>query len=1121
MNLSTQLPKSIEKTINDLARAREKAAKQKYLIDLGESLVMYLCSFTLGEYKEQASTSLDLEKSFIKNSKNVSFGIYLGWLREGSKFLNQEKTPSRIHLLLHAQNDLAELSVFIKVFEKLKNLVEENDMPDFSSIQTSIQKENFGKTNLLQFFDVFIQLRNRIAHPNKEVKGRIVSWPFSEDYFDAINPYIEQALARCIKELNKIWEFRQYIVESNEDGLLTLKDEDSDELQEFEMKSEYKEGVKVFANPENMVLLSDWKLLLRAGDEAIAKIKAEEDELRNKASVDELKIAIRAALDDQQISLEEMNFFESLGKTKLGLGKEDIKKIIIEVANSMDIEDPFPEVDKRFIEAIDNAIISRTYNEFLLKLTGQQYGVDGEKFEEVFRERTFALGANADEIRKYRVLQFTSEELIAFQGLMSAQKWLMSIYLFRKLTKESIYKIKEDSYTYGTKEYFHRNAFLDLEKFVKTRLKKLIFNEDSLWETKQNNWQIGAMTGYAWCTLYPKNLASKKILALHVSLYGDGSAAIGYLPDWKDFKEIEKYGLLLNIFTAHLKEFAQNYSEDLKKYPKLLLWDRINEQSAYSFNESMQHPWIYDHVYDLEQIQFVHDAKEIVDNPSILIDSFDISFNLFNGLFDEVNRDYQNLLNFDFEIELKEAIIRKKLSDLQEVFSIYGLSEKVEDEHDKASDTDDSTASNNLEVDTETPSEETGSVMGSSKKGRFYNEFRAKVKGYPLQIVFQFKQDYLRNQLNYSITISCAGYLQPEIHLAVEHVLKSLQDLQIDGTEFYFMRSKLLAVQTVSQIETFDPIHLTQYLLDNFANRCAFSSVPFLGLKVNRPDLQAIEFTSNSVMDELNATLQSGFGNQIYKQRDWMKGYRYIDYVYSAKTVVHWLGWGLEWNGSECRAGIIFHIANALKGASLKEQIEKLVASDKGWEMLIKGESDSSTPFWILAENKAKFLSSSDYNRNYTAKQGYLENKNKYWCAAKQDTGQWWQIEVDTPLELVQIKLAGAPHGKNFVRNFDLAYSVDGKLWNTLENIDGLENGDAINSIDFDSKINFRFLRICPKDFQGWPGLRADVSAREIKPHQIEAQWMISFNHSEEFKQIMNRLPEKITEILQFKGVGI
>ena len=38
---SPQLPKNLEKTISDLARAREKSAKQKYLLDLGESLVMH------------------------------------------------------------------------------------------------------------------------------------------------------------------------------------------------------------------------------------------------------------------------------------------------------------------------------------------------------------------------------------------------------------------------------------------------------------------------------------------------------------------------------------------------------------------------------------------------------------------------------------------------------------------------------------------------------------------------------------------------------------------------------------------------------------------------------------------------------------------------------------------------------------------------------------------------------------------------------------------------------------------------------------------------------------------------------------------------------------------------
>ena len=95
--MTTQLPKNFENTLNDLARAREKAAKQKYLLDLGESLVMHLCSFVLGEYKATQKTNIDLEKSFVKNNKNVSFGIYLGWLRESSKFLLKEQVPSKIN----------------------------------------------------------------------------------------------------------------------------------------------------------------------------------------------------------------------------------------------------------------------------------------------------------------------------------------------------------------------------------------------------------------------------------------------------------------------------------------------------------------------------------------------------------------------------------------------------------------------------------------------------------------------------------------------------------------------------------------------------------------------------------------------------------------------------------------------------------------------------------------------------------------------------------------------------------------------------------------------------------------------------------------------------------------
>ena len=74
----------------------------------------------------------------------------------------------------------------------------------------------------------------------------------------------------------------------------------------------------------------------------------------------------------------------------------------------------------------------------------------------------------------------------------------------------------------------------------------------------------------------------------------------------------------------------------------------------------------------------------------------------------------------------------------------------------------------------------------------------------------------------------------------------------------------------------------------------------------------------------------------------------------------------------------------------------------------------------------------------------------------------------------------------------------------------------AINRIDFNSKINFRFLRICPKDFQGWPGLRADVSAREITPNQIEAQWMVPFSNAEELKQIKILDEATILKILPY-----
>jgi hypothetical protein len=1121
MNLNhSNLPKNLEKTISDLARAREKAAKQKYLLDLGESLVMHLCSFVLGEYKESRLTSIELEKSFLKNSKNVSFGVYLGWLRESSKFLNSEKKPSEIHNLLHGSLELIELSEFGKAFEILKSLVE-NSSTDYQGPIASALKNNLGKTNLLQFFDLFIQLRNRVAHPHKEVKGKVVTWPFSEEYFDSINPFLEKALNRTINELSLIWEFRQFVIESNDEGVITLKNEDSGEFEEIETKSNLPEGVKVFANPSNTILLSDWKLLLKAGDEAIERIKQEEEELRNKATIEDLKESVKAALDDEQISLDELNFFESLGKTKLGISKEEIKKIILEVAHSMGIEDPFPEVDKRFIESIDNAINTKTYNEFLLKLTGQQYGVDNETFEKVFNERTFALNVDPDEIRRNKVLQFSSEELTAFQGLMSAHKWLISMSSLSSLTKESIYKIKNDSYVFGTKEYWQRNAFSDLENFVKGRLNKLIIDDDVLWDTNQNNWQIGVMTSYAWCSIFPKNLSTKKILALHLSLYSKGDAAIGYLPDWKDYKDLENYGLLLNVFSNHLKSFVKEYEIDLNKYPNLVLWDSLNNNRYYSFTDSMsKFPWFYDHIYGFDQIQFYYTANEIISNPSILIDGFDITFNLFNGLFEKVNRDYLNMLNGDYLIFSSENKIRESLSKLEPIFVNFGLCEAIEEEVEQSINEEVDPVEDETAKTEEKPTSD--GLNGSKYMGYFARVFKSRIKGYPMVMSFKITQDYFNNKLNFIIYISCAGYLESSMHEPVERILESMQNLNFENAKFYFKRSKFLVVKTIDDIESFDAVPITNFFLDTLATKCGNSRTRFLGLKLYAPLINSLQTAMDSAIDHMNECLKDLIRGQIKSERKWTSGCRYIDYVYGSRSVPSWLGWGFEWRDSKLLAGLVFHVSDSLKGASLAEQMKNLATGINDWDFQVVGEAELVNSEWILTEDHSFQLSAStEHSKPHTAAHALMSNRKTYWAAKIKDSDQWWQLESKEPMIFSKLKFTGAPPGQSYMEEFNVSYSLNGTDWKTIENLEGIQNGLEIKEIEFSDTFTARFIRINPTKFIGWPGFRIDFFAKKLMPNKIELQWLVPVSNSNEIDQVVSHIHSRVLEIQNLEGSTI
>jgi hypothetical protein len=1110
-----QLPKGLSKTINDLARSREKSAKQKYLIDLAESLTMHLSAFLLAEYKECGSIHIELEKDLFKNNTNLSFGVYVRFLRKTASFLHTIGKDSKIHQLLLGKNDFPEIAKFTKAYAAIKEAIDnQKDVPLKEAADAKV-KENAGKLNILDFFDKFVELRNRVAHPHKEVKGVNISWPFHEDYFDAINPYMEKALQSLIGSLSNVWEFKTFTVNDSDEKTLILESEDG-EIQELNTDKNFEKGIKVVLNQEENLLLFEWTHLTKAGEEAIESIRKEEEQLRKNASIKDLKEAIKSALDDEQISNDEFQFFQSLGKTKLGLSKSDVKNIILEVAHSMGIEDPFPEVDKRFIEIVDQAIKTKTYNEFLLKLTGQQYGVDSEAMEKIFLERTFALNEDPEEIKRNRVLLFTPEEMNSFQGLVRAFHWISSINLFNSLSKGQ-FKISGNSYDFGTKEYWHRTSFLSVENFIKQRLSKLSVSEDVVWETNQNNWQIGAMTGYAWCTFYPKNNLTGRFLVL--SFFIDKKAVrIGFSSDWKDHKFLKNYGLLMSVLVEHLKYFHKEFELDLKKYPNIKLMDSLNDYYNHSFTDTMEkHLWYYDYLFDFDNIHFMMPVKTVTENPYVMVENFDIAFNLFSGLFEKVFRDYKNLLDSEYLIDLKENEIRQKLMSLKPTLQKFGIWDTDKNQEKEQTKQDKEDKEDREDLGREQISNTNEEIRGSAKFGFLAKELRHTIKGYPLTYSIQIRQNHIQNKLNFLIYISCAGYLEPEIHQPAERVLESLLDYKFPETNVFFMRSKLLLQTTIEDIDIFDPKPLLDNFLYEFAERCAYNYTPFQNLTVpNVLILPYIEKTSH-ILNDLSEKLSSQFGNQIIKERNLIKGYRYIDYVYSVKKVIHWIGWGLEFRNNELYAGIIFQIKNSLLGAHLLDKIDTLVKQYDCWKTDHLNSDEAVEAVWFEDSIiEQKLSASSEWSRNFATKHCFI-NSNSYWCSKQKDDKQWIQIEFTETKEILKLRLQGADaQGKNFVRTFRISHSIDGKKWETLADMEGLENGHEIKEIDLGKGLRAKFFRINIISFELNPSLRFDLLTRQILPSKVEMKYVRKVNNQNDLEEIMAEIPERVKE---FKSV--
>ncbi|MFW6225312.1 MAG: hypothetical protein ACOC4B_03520, partial [Bacteroidota bacterium] len=270
-------PPRIKKPIESLVNSKEKAEKYKKLLDFGEVLVIYLASVTLGEYKKSQITNVKFERS-LKSGANLSVGVYVGIIRESLKALKQAQVPSVLENLFPEKKGFESTSIklFIKSFDAIKKGIEKEGMvSDFSQIVETCNKPGQlnGKTSLADFFNTFVQLRNKTAHPiylNKE--GVQIHWPSNEEYFDVFNPLLENAFNNIIEVLKPVWDYREFkVLESDSDILVVEANDQNDKktVEEFYISAQIESGLSILIRETGEFIINDMRRNLKPGAEAL------------------------------------------------------------------------------------------------------------------------------------------------------------------------------------------------------------------------------------------------------------------------------------------------------------------------------------------------------------------------------------------------------------------------------------------------------------------------------------------------------------------------------------------------------------------------------------------------------------------------------------------------------------------------------------------------------------------------------------------------------------------------------------------------------------------------------------------------------------------------------------
>ncbi len=701
-----ELPKKISSVFETNKGVAEKFFWQANLLQTFEKICILLAKISIYEYKNspfakksnqlEGSPAYKLERGLNKSAifgrrDKLSFGDYNQIISATAKCLRSNREYSQTFVSAIWLDKQASQTPWTNYNLLCEAII--SSLPEIESHKLSIKdafdqkKESFEKSgnkeknslkqNLITFLGVMSKTRNKNVHAND--KGAY--WPMTEEYLELSLELLKPCLETLINELSPLWKYQVgEITKIDPQGLEIYCDNGSKyELVQSSKNLSLNLNDEVLFDPTSNRIVADLELskFLYLSPYVEAIMEKEALELRKANDVKEFKKAVGKKLeDDHVIDLAERRELESVGRNNLEFNQEETEKVILEVAKSEGIEEPFAKFDPAFNDILDEAIKIGSLDELSLSLQAKTYGLNFGDFKKSLRDRAYKLGKNPEDLTHVVKKLISTEDLSDARCLTEICCWLRDLKRLNE-EKNGLYESGSGMHeNYETRTGKHKRMFAEVREMLANRITRLQAGKH--WETKINQWNAGNMVSYLWCQSYntKKTVGYKKKLdgrELHLILWAkhhnkDTAIALSEDSDWgflrlgvgytndlmpggtKYNPKKFDYPLYERIVSEKTKETIREYFDAFSSHPDLYLFNHsLNSISSRDemlpVAELDPHSGKLDdyfrHNPGLKTLRFVNQWPLLKKDPVQVLSNLDNSFLLLNEMMVDIEREYE------------------------------------------------------------------------------------------------------------------------------------------------------------------------------------------------------------------------------------------------------------------------------------------------------------------------------------------------------------------------------------------------------------------------------------------------------------------------------------------------